>query len=185
VNHIWVATLKHITHGPPLVLYLGCHSSNSLSISVSALLLHLSGLIYLSSCSCSPPFSCYCHLWPSYLNHEVLSFHRSSSSVPDPIMVQHYHHFWWTPKGKFKSWPNAHINIGGSYVIFVGGRRKLCNFYLVTSIGQGLTEDKVKPTEKGFFRGFWLILADGCSAVSCSEWAQKNYCHVLIVNLLM
>jgi hypothetical protein len=114
VNYIWVATLKHVTHGPPLVLYLGCHSSNSVSISVSALLLHLSELIYLSSCSCSPPFSCYCHLWSSYLNHEVLSFHQSSSSVPDPIMVQHYHHFWWTPEGKFKSWPNAHINIGGS-----------------------------------------------------------------------
>jgi hypothetical protein len=44
-----------------------------------------------------------------------------------------------------------------SYVIFVGDRRKLCNFRLVTFIGQGPTEDKVKPTEKGFFRGFWLI----------------------------
>jgi hypothetical protein len=55
-----------------------------------------------------------------------------------------------------------------SYVIFVGGRRKLCNFHLVTSIGQGPMEDKVKPTKKGFFRGFWLILADGSLAVSCS-----------------
>jgi hypothetical protein len=26
----------------------------------------------------------------------------------------------------------------------------------------------VKPTKKCFFRGFWLILADGSSAVSCS-----------------
>jgi hypothetical protein len=46
----------------------------------------------------------------------------------------------------------------GSYVIFIGGRRKLCNFRLVTSIGQGLTEDKMKPTKKVFFRGFWLIM---------------------------
>jgi hypothetical protein len=45
----------------------------------------------------------------------------------------------------------------GSYVIFIGGRRKLCNFRLVTFIGQGLAEDKVKPMKKGFFRGFWLI----------------------------
>jgi hypothetical protein len=60
-----------------------------------------------------------------------------------------------------------------SYIIFVGGRRKLCNFRLVTFIGQGPTEDKMKPTKKVFFRGFWLIfhrpLADGSSAVSCSE----------------
>jgi hypothetical protein len=41
----------------------------------------------------------------------------------------------------------------GSYVIFVGGQRKLCNFRLVTSIGQGTTEDKVKPMKKGFFHG--------------------------------
>jgi hypothetical protein len=44
-----------------------------------------------------------------------------------------------------------------SYVIFVGGRQKLCNFCLVTFIGQGLTEDKMKPMKKLFFRGFWLI----------------------------
>jgi hypothetical protein len=44
----------------------------------------------------------------------------------------------------------------GSYVIFVGGQRKLCNFCLVTSIGQGPTEDKMKPTKKVFFRRFWL-----------------------------
>jgi hypothetical protein len=69
----------------------------------------------------------------------------------------------------------------GSYVIFVGGRRKLCNFRLVTSIGQGPTEDKVKPTENGFFRGFWLIfhrpLANGSSAVSCSD--TTLYPHLL------
>jgi hypothetical protein len=45
----------------------------------------------------------------------------------------------------------------GSYVIFVGGRRKLCNFRLVTYIGQELTEDKVKLMKKGFFHEFWLI----------------------------
>jgi hypothetical protein len=41
-----------------------------------------------------------------------------------------------------------------SYVIFVGGRRKLCNFRLVTSISQGTTEDKMKPTKKVFFCKF-------------------------------
>jgi hypothetical protein len=44
----------------------------------------------------------------------------------------------------------------GSYVIFVGGRRKLCNFHLVTSIGQGPTEDKMKPTKKSSFVDFGL-----------------------------
>jgi hypothetical protein len=44
----------------------------------------------------------------------------------------------------------------GSYVIFIGGRRKLCNFCLVTFIGQGPMEDKMKPTKKVFFCGFWL-----------------------------
>jgi hypothetical protein len=44
----------------------------------------------------------------------------------------------------------------GSYVIFIGGRRKLCNFCLVTSIGQGLTEDKMKPTKKSSSVGFGL-----------------------------
>jgi hypothetical protein len=42
----------------------------------------------------------------------------------------------------------------GSYVIFVGGRQKLCNFRLVTFIGKGPMEDKIKPTKKVFFRGF-------------------------------
>jgi hypothetical protein len=45
----------------------------------------------------------------------------------------------------------------GSYVIFVGDRQKLCNFRLLTFIGQGPTEDKMKPTKKVFFCGFWLI----------------------------
>jgi hypothetical protein len=45
----------------------------------------------------------------------------------------------------------------GSYVIFVGGRQKLCNFRLLTFIDQGPTEDKMKPTKKVFFCGFWLI----------------------------
>jgi hypothetical protein len=38
----------------------------------------------------------------------------------------------------------------------VGGRRKLHNFELLISNGLVLTEDKVKPTEKGFFIGFAL-----------------------------
>jgi hypothetical protein len=42
----------------------------------------------------------------------------------------------------------------GSYVIFIGGRRKLCNFHLVTFIGQRPTEDKMKPTKKFFFHEF-------------------------------
>jgi hypothetical protein len=46
--------------------------------------------------------------------------------------------------------------IDESYVIFVGGRRKLCNFHLVTFIGQGPTEDKVKPTKKASFVDFGL-----------------------------
>jgi hypothetical protein len=45
----------------------------------------------------------------------------------------------------------------GNYVIFIGGRRKLCNFRLVTFIGQEPTEDKMKPMKKVFFHGFWLI----------------------------
>jgi hypothetical protein len=50
----------------------------------------------------------------------------------------------------------------GSYVIFVGGRRKLCNFHLLTFIGQGPMEDKMKPTKKVFFRGFRLIFHRPC-----------------------
>jgi hypothetical protein len=71
---------------------------------------------------------------------------------------------------KVKAPPNFHQPglADGSYVIFVDDRRKLCNFCLVTSIDQGPTEDKMKPTKKVFFCGFWLILADGSSAVSCS-----------------
>jgi hypothetical protein len=62
----------------------------------------------------------------------------------------------------------------GSSIIFIGGRRKLCNFRLVTFIGQGPTEDKVKPMKKCIFRGFWLILADGSSAVSCNANRTKH-----------
>jgi hypothetical protein len=76
----------------------------------------------------------------------------------------------------------------GSYVIFVGGRQKLCKFHLVTFIGQGPMEDKMKPTKKVFFRGFWLILTDESSAVSCTGYHRSlnfvitptlNYCHKL------
>jgi hypothetical protein len=60
-----------------------------------------------------------------------------------------------------------------SYVIFIGGRRKLRNFHLLIFNGQGSMEDKVKPTEKCFFHRFCLIfyrpLAVRSSTVSCSD----------------
>jgi hypothetical protein len=56
-----------------------------------------------------------------------------------------------------------------SYVIFVGGRRKLCNFRLVTFIGQGPTEDKVKPMKKRLLSWVLAYLADESSAVFCSD----------------
>jgi hypothetical protein len=57
-----------------------------------------------------------------------------------------------------KAPPNFHQPgfADGSYVIFIGGRRKLCNFRLVIFIGQGPMKDKMKPTKKSSSVGFGL-----------------------------
>jgi hypothetical protein len=70
-----------------------------------------------------------------------------------------------------KTLPNFH-QLGltdGSYVIFVGDRRKLCNFHLVTSIGQGPTKDKMKLMKKSLLSWVLTYLSSArSSAVSCS-----------------